>query len=129
MWQSAQATPERAWMPWFHVSNSGCRAFIRGAPLSAWTHSLTLSSSLVATICSSFKPLLHGKDRRHGAAENVATHPAGQAQPNRLEQEHAQHHMRAGAEGHQRSDFAPALKDVGEHVVGDAGPADEHDDG
>ena len=32
MWQSAQATPERAWMPWFHISNSGCCALSVGAP-------------------------------------------------------------------------------------------------
>ena len=32
MWQSAQATPERAWMPWFHISNSGCCALSTGAP-------------------------------------------------------------------------------------------------
>src|SRR5688500_20129342 len=33
MRQSAQATPERAWMPWFHISNSGCCALRTGAPL------------------------------------------------------------------------------------------------
>ena len=37
MWQSAHATPERAWMPWFHISNSGCWAFSVGAPVFAWS--------------------------------------------------------------------------------------------
>src|SRR5215475_6672093 len=39
MWQSAQATPERAWMPWFHISNSGCCALSVGAPVSACVQS------------------------------------------------------------------------------------------
>jgi hypothetical protein len=26
MWQSAHETPARAWIPWFHSSNSGCCA-------------------------------------------------------------------------------------------------------
>ena len=34
MWQSTQVTPARAWMPWFHNSNSGCCAFNNGAPVS-----------------------------------------------------------------------------------------------
>ncbi len=35
MWQSAQATPERAWIPWLQSSNSGCWAFSTSAPVSA----------------------------------------------------------------------------------------------
>ena len=45
MWQSAQATPERAWMPWFHISNSGCCALSTGAPVSACVQSLKPTSS------------------------------------------------------------------------------------
>ena len=40
MWQSVHVTPERAWMPWFHISNSGCCAFSTGAPVSACVQSL-----------------------------------------------------------------------------------------
>ena len=45
MWQSAQATPERAWMPWFHISNSGCCALSTGAPVSACVQSVKPTSS------------------------------------------------------------------------------------
>ena len=45
MWQSAQVTPERAWMPWFHISNSGCCALSVGAPVSACVQSLKPFSS------------------------------------------------------------------------------------
>ena len=45
MWQSAHVTPERAWMPWFHISNSGCCALSTGAPVSACVQSLNLTSS------------------------------------------------------------------------------------
>src|SRR5882672_6247362 len=47
MWQSAHATPERAWIPMFQTSNSGCRALNMGAPVSACSHSLTLAFILM----------------------------------------------------------------------------------
>ena len=42
---SAQATPDRAWIPWFHISNSGCCAFSVGAPVTAWVQSVNPVSS------------------------------------------------------------------------------------
>ena len=45
MWQSAQLTPERPWIPWFHISNSGCCALSAGAPVVLWTQSLNFTSS------------------------------------------------------------------------------------
>ena len=45
MWQSAHATPARAWMPWFHTSNSGCWALSILAPVSACTQSVNPSLS------------------------------------------------------------------------------------
>ena len=61
MWQSAHATPERAWIPWLNVSNSGCCALSICVPVSLWTQSLNPSSSYQAMISSAFRPLFQDR--------------------------------------------------------------------
>ena len=43
--EHTQATPDREWIPWFHISNSGCCAFSVGAPVTAWVQSVNPVSS------------------------------------------------------------------------------------
>ena len=67
MWQSAQATPLRAWMPWLHSSNSGCCALRIGAGLGVLVveepravGELRLVPELLDLLLA-LRPLPHGK--------------------------------------------------------------------